>query len=227
MERYPRELSGGQRQRVAIGRALVRRPALFLFDEPLSNLDAQLRSAMRAELARLYRELRITIIYVTHDQVEAMTLGTRIALMNTGRFEQVGSPREMYEAPETRFAAWFIGSPSMNLIDGRVRQGVFESGGLRLKIAAPEGPLTLGVRPEDLEITQSGPWRGGVDLVENLGSELLVHLRCENTILVVRTPSRPGVAIKDEVSVQPRRVHLFDPSGRRIAGSSKNSAGLP
>lgn len=221
MERYPRELSGGQRQRVAIGRALVRRPALFLFDEPLSNLDAQLRSAMRAELARLYRELRITIIYVTHDQMEAMTLSTRIALMNAGKFEQVGTPQELYERPTTRFVAWFIGSPPMNFVKGQVRQGIFQSGVLRLKIAAPESPLTLGVRPEDLEITQTGPWRGQVDLVENLGSELLIHVRCEDAMLVVRTSSHRRVSVREEVSIRPRRIHLFEPSGQRIADPLK------
>jgi sn-glycerol 3-phosphate transport system ATP-binding protein len=225
LERYPRELSGGQRQRVAIGRALVRRPTLFLFDEPLSNLDAQLRSAMRVELARLYRELGITIIYVTHDQVEAMTLGTRIALMNAGKFEQIGPPRELYETPGTRFVAWFIGSPAMNLLEGRVREGIFESGGLLLKIAAPEGSLTLGVRPEDLEITPAGPWNGRVDLVENLGSEMLVHVRCENTMLVVRTASPGRVSIGEEVSIRPRGIHLFDPTGRRVPDSSNEHPG--
>ncbi|MBI4566206.1 MAG: ABC transporter ATP-binding protein [Planctomycetes bacterium] len=217
LKRRPRELSGGQRQRVAIGRAIVRRPKLFLFDEPLSNLDAKLRHQMRAELARLHRHLNATSIYVTHDQVEAMTLSTRIALMNAGRFEQVGSPQEMYDRPATRFAAAFVGSPAMNLIEGRVEGRTFEGAGLRLDVEVQtSGAATLGVRPEDLELVEQGPWSGKVDLVEYLGAETLIHVRCGDLVLVVRTPQASDVEQGRNISFRPRRVHLFDPSGRRI-----------
>ena len=216
LDRRPRELSGGQRQRVAIGRAIVRRPRLFLFDEPLSNLDAQLRLAMRAELARLHRHMGTTIIYVTHDQVEAMTLGTQIVLMNAGQFEQVGSPAELYERPRTRFAATFIGSPSMNLIEGKTKEGLFHGSGLLLEVAGPDGDDTLGVRPEDLEIVKGGPWRGTVDLVENLGSEALIYVRCGEVILVVRVQGRTKLTPQQNISLSPRRWHRFDSTGNRI-----------
>ena len=216
LDRRPRQLSGGQRQRVAIGRAIVRRPRLFLFDEPLSNLDAQLRLAMRAELARLHRHLGTTIIYVTHDQVEAMTLGTQIVLMNAGQFEQVGSPTELYDRPRTRFAATFIGSPPMNLIEGKTKEGLFHGSGLLLEVAGPDGNDTLGVRPEDLEIVNGGPWRGTVDLVENLGSEALIYVRCGEVILVVRVPGRTKLTPQQNISLSPRRWHRFDSKGNRI-----------
>ncbi len=206
LSRLPRELSGGQRQRVAIGRAIVRRPKLFLFDEPLSNLDAQLRLSMRAELARLHRRLGATSVYVTHDQVEAMTLGTRIALLNRGRVEQIGTPAELYEKPATRFAAAFLGSPSMNLIPVGM-----------MTCDAPAGAKELGVRPEDLGVGE-GPWRGTIDLVENLGAEVLVHVRCGEVMLVVK--GKPGEWMAGAVvDLAPRRIHWFGRDGRRLGGS--------
>lgn len=213
--RRPRELSGGQRQRVAIGRAIVRRPKLFLYDEPLSNLDAQLRLAMRVELARLHRHLGTTAIYVTHDQVEAMTLGTRIALMNTGRFEQIGTPSELYDHPVTRFVATFVGSPAMNMIEGRIDKGQFVGGGLLLSVTGRDGPVTLGLRPEDVEVVEGGAWDGVVDLVENLGAEILVYVRCGGVMLVLRVAGGRNMAPQQKVTLTPRRIHLYDPSGYR------------
>jgi sn-glycerol 3-phosphate transport system ATP-binding protein len=215
LDRRPRALSGGQRQRVAIGRAIVRRPKLFLFDEPLSNLDAQLRLAMRAELARLHRRLGTTVIYVTHDQTEAMTLGTRIALMNAGRLEQIGTPEELYDRPATVFAAAFIGNPAMNLIDGRIDRGRFTGRGVAAPVDGPDGPVTLGVRPEELAIDPDGPWEGTVDLVEQLGAETLIHIKCGDALLVARVPGRSLFRPQQPVRLTPRVLHLFDPSGRR------------
>jgi ABC-type sugar transport system ATPase subunit len=207
LDRLPRELSGGQRQRVAIGRAIVRRPKLFLFDEPLSNLDAQLRGEMRIELARLHRQLGATILYVTHDQVEAMTLAAKIVLMNRGRVEQTGSPAELYHNPATVFAARFIGSPPMNLIEGEVRGGRFE-GPLAWDVGGPHGRATVGVRPEDLSLGD-GPWEGVVDLVEDLGAERYVHARVGSVMLVARVGREASIAVGQTISLRPRRVHSF------------------
>lgn len=188
LARRPAELSGGQRQRVAVGRALARRPKLFLFDEPLSNLDARLRSALRAELRALLRELAVTSVYVTHDQVEAMTLGDRIAVLRAGRLEQAGTPAEIYGEPATRFVASFLGTPPMNLLDGRIEDSQFEASGAALVLAAPgrpAGPASVGVRAEHLRLAAEGPLRGRVVLVERLGHEALVH---------VELAARPGRA---------------------------------
>jgi ABC-type sugar transport system ATPase subunit len=207
LDRLPRELSGGQRQRVAIGRAIVRRPKLFLFDEPLSNLDAQLRGEMRTELARLHRRLDATILYVTHDQVEAMTLATRIVLLNHGRVEQEGTPEEMYQRPRTLFAGRFIGSPPMNAVQGAVKSGRFE-GVVAWPVDGPDGPATLGVRPEDLEVGD-GPWHGTVDLVEYLGAERHLHVKVAGVQMIARIG--PGATFNngDSVGLSPRNVHLF------------------
>ncbi|MFO0572942.1 MAG: ABC transporter ATP-binding protein [Polyangia bacterium] len=243
-ERYPRELSGGQRQRVAMGRAVVRRPKVFLFDEPLSNLDAALRQQMRLELLRLHRRLGATMVYVTHDQVEAMTLASRIAVLRRGELMQVGTPTELYTKPATTFVARFFGTPEMNLIDGEIRDGWFRASGLELGTEAPgfpAGDAVLGVRAEDLVLVPasgpaSGPVigdgnggsapgqaRGQVDVIEHLGSEDLVHVRCGDKLLVVRCPvgssPRPGSAIG--LRVQPGRAHLFqrpqgDQDGARL-----------
>ena len=207
MERLPRELSGGQRQRVAIGRAIVRRPKLFLFDEPLSNLDAQLRGDMRAELARLHRRLEATILYVTHDQVEAMTLATRIVLMNRGRIEQEDAPEVLYQRPRSLFAGRFIGSPPMNAIEGVVTRGKFE-GAVSWPVEAPDGKAVLGVRPEDLRLGD-GPWRGVIDLVENLGAERLVHLKVGDLSFVARAGLEGSFERGAEVALKPVRVHVF------------------
>jgi ABC-type sugar transport system ATPase subunit len=219
---YPHlsELSGGQRQRVAMGRALVRKPRIFLFDEPLSNLDAKLRAAMRLELAALHRKLGITMLYVTHDQVEAMTLGDTIILLEEGRIRQSGPPRELYEKPQNIFAATFIGSPQINLIHGTAREdGGFASEALTLEDAGLAGlagrPVTLGIRPEALS-PGDGPLSGTIELVEHIGSESLVHFtagdtRAGDTRLVARAAAdfegRPGDAIA--FSLDTRNLHYF------------------
>ncbi|HLO94491.1 MAG TPA: sn-glycerol-3-phosphate ABC transporter ATP-binding protein UgpC, partial [Burkholderiaceae bacterium] len=184
LQRKPRELSGGQRQRVAIGRAIVRRPAVFLFDEPLSNLDASLRVQMRIELSRLHQELGTTMIYVTHDQVEAMTLGDRIAVFNGGRIEQVGAPLALFEQPESLFVAGFLGTPRMNLLPVSCTEAPGGGGLLALgggSLAVPRcspGPLTLGVRAEHIELTSpEAGIRGRIELVEHLGDTVIVHAR--------------------------------------------------
>ncbi|HEY5648487.1 MAG TPA: ABC transporter ATP-binding protein [Nitrospiria bacterium] len=228
LDRLPRELSGGQRQRVAIGRAIVRRPKLFLFDEPLSNLDAQLRSATRSELARLHQELGITVVYVTHDQVEAMTLGSRIAVLNKGRIEQLGPPGELYDRPATLFTASFIGEPAINLLSGKAKGGRFAGQGLTLELdpglRGYSGELTIGVRPEDLQVmggqhegkSRGKPWTGTLERVENLGSQRLLYVRAGDTTLVMRSmaasPPAPGAAL----NFHPTRVHFFEGSGKRI-----------
>ncbi|MGO4910602.1 ABC transporter ATP-binding protein [Pseudorhodobacter sp. W20_MBD10_FR17] len=177
LDRKPSQLSGGQRQRVAMGRAIVRDPALFLFDEPLSNLDAKLRNQMRIEIKALQRRLGVTSVYVTHDQVEAMTMADRIIVMNAGRIEQIGTPVEIYHAPATTFVASFIGAPPMNLLDGQVIGATAQIGDLALG-AAPatiSGPVTIGLRPEDILLDAAGPLSLEVAIVEELGAHRLLH----------------------------------------------------
>ncbi|PXY18832.1 ABC transporter ATP-binding protein [Prauserella muralis] len=230
LDRKPRELSGGQRQRVALGRALVRDPGAFLMDEPLSNLDAKLRAGTRAEIAELHRRLRTTTVYVTHDQVEAMTMATRIALLNEGRLEQLGTPSEVYDAPASVFAATFLGSPAMNVVDATVRSvdGVLraEAEGLLLSLGIeadiPDRPVRLGVRPEHLTLTPAGKQgiRAVVTAVENLGSEEVAQCRAGHTAVSVRGPRPLGVTSGEAVTLaaRPDRLHLFDQnSGRRLA----------
>ena len=206
LARKPAELSGGQRQRVAIGRAIVRQPKLFLFDEPLSNLDAALRANTRLEIARLHRMLKATMIYVTHDQVEAMTLADRIVVLNGGRIEQVGTPMELYRKPANLFVAGFIGSPRMNCLDGAA--------------AAAHGAATIGVRPEHLVIAgDGGLWRGTVAHVEHLGADTFVYVDLpDQAVMVARVSSdvdaRPGEAIG--LSAAPDRLHRFDAEGRAM-----------
>jgi len=207
LDRLPRELSGGQRQRVAIGRAIVRQPKLFLFDEPLSNLDAQLRAETRVELARLHARLGATVIYVTHDQLEAMTLGTRVVLLREGRVEQVGTPDELYRRPRTPFAARFIGSPPMNLVEGEVRKGRFV-GPVEWPVEAPDGPAILGVRPEDVALG-TGPWEGTVEVVENLGAEAYVHVRMGRLLLTLRAGREAAPPTGAPVKLEPQRVCVF------------------
>ena len=207
LQRKPRQLSGGQRQRVAMGRAIVRQPQVFLFDEPLSNLDAKLRVQTRLEIQKLHRDLGITSLFVTHDQVEAMTLAQRVMVMNAGRMEQFGTPEEVYHQPATTFVATFIGSPSMNL--------------LRDVPGARPGTL-LGIRPEHLRVVESGQgWSMTVEAVELLGAERLIHGQTHGQPITVRIaesdPCHPGVG--DTVHVRPMddRLHAFDPdSGQRI-----------
>ena len=218
LQRRPRELSGGQRQRVAMGRAIVREPKVFLFDEPLSNLDAKLRVQMRGELQSLHRRLGTTSLFVTHDQVEAMTLAQRMIVMNAGRAEQIGAPLEVYARPATTFVASFIGSPPMNLIQGLADGSRFTAGGqtLALPMAAPRcGELVLGLRPEHTELRPAGGtgWPLRVEALEMLGAERLVYGRLGETLFTVRldatmTPPRVG----DTVSLQaaPAHLHWFD-----------------
>jgi len=226
LERKPRELSGGQRQRVAMGRAIVRQPAVFLFDEPLSNLDAKLRAQTRLEIQKLHRELGITSLFVTHDQVEAMTLAQRMMVMNAGRMEQFGTPEEVYQRPATTFVAGFIGSPPMNLLRGQADGARFTTGGqtLPLPAAAPRhGELILGLRPEHASwgAVGAGTWELQVDVVETLGAERLVYCRLGDTLFTVRIdgmlpPPRPGDRVP--LGVVAERLHWFDAStSQRIA----------
>ncbi|MBL8289478.1 MAG: sn-glycerol-3-phosphate import ATP-binding protein UgpC [Rubrivivax sp.] len=223
LERKPRELSGGQRQRVAMGRAIVREPAVFLFDEPLSNLDAKLRAQTRLQIQKLHGELGITSLFVTHDQVEAMTLGQRLMVMNAGRIEQIGTPEEVYGAPATTFVAGFIGSPPMNLLKGQADGSRFTVGGqvLALPNAAPRGgALMLGARPEHVEIDPAGAWALTVEVQEMLGAERLVHGRIGSEPFTLRVDGtlpapRPGEVLR--LAVAPELVHWFDAdSGARV-----------
>ena len=226
LKRSPRQLSGGQRQRVAMGRAIVREPSVFLFDEPLSNLDAKLRVQMRLEIKKLQERLGITSIYVTHDQVEAMTLGHRLLVLNGGNVEQLGTPIELYERPASIFVAGFIGSPSMNFLDARVGsdgRSVALPGGESLTLAAPSTgveagrPVTLGLRPEHLEqgSDSNGIVHLTVDVVEQLGADTIVHghFGTSSTDLTVRLPGVRYLQPEEvlPVSVKPVHLHLFDP----------------
>ncbi|MCU0592593.1 MAG: sn-glycerol-3-phosphate ABC transporter ATP-binding protein UgpC [Desulfobacterales bacterium] len=233
LDRRPRQLSGGQRQRVAVGRAIVRKPKVFLFDEPLSNLDAKLRVAMRAEISKLHRRLGATIIYVTHDQVEAMTMASRIFIMNRGSLQQSGTPLEVYKKPSNQFVAGFIGSPAMNFIECTLvlEQGRYfvDAGAFRLMLpdlfsrpveAYAGRPVIFGVRPEDLAVPAAGradhpgdTLKARADVVEPLGAEMFVHLTCGPHSLVARmeSPEQPmAVGQTLEVEVKLNRTHLFD-----------------
>ena len=222
LERYPRQLSGGQRQRVAMGRAIVRDPQVFLFDEPLSNLDAKLRVQMRAEIKELHQRLRTTTVFVTHDQIEAMTMADKIVVMNAGRIEQVGAPLELYDRPKNLFVAEFIGSPAMNLLRGVVRGGGVAVQGSVLPVAAPglaEGrAVVYGIRPEHLELAEDG-LAVRVGVVEPTGAETLVYLRFGEQELVAEFRDRHDLVPGQEVRIRPRadRAHIFDPeTGARI-----------
>ncbi|MDP3171812.1 MAG: sn-glycerol-3-phosphate import ATP-binding protein UgpC [Polaromonas sp.] len=208
LERKPRELSGGQRQRVAMGRAIVRQPQVFLFDEPLSNLDAKLRVQTRLEIQKLHRELGITSLFVTHDQIEAMTLAQRMMVMNAGRMEQFGTPEEVYNRPATTFVASFMGSPPMNLLKQAPNA---DFGG--------KPGAILGIRPEHLEIGSSG-WAVQVDTLEMLGAERLVYCRLGDEFLIVRTDEHqavPAIGATIHVAPRPDRLHWFDAeTGKRL-----------
>ena len=240
LDRRPRELSGGQRQRVALGRALVRDPGAFLMDEPLSNLDAKLRTATRAELTELHRRLGSTFVYVTHDQVEAMTMASRIALLNQGRLEQVGTPAEVYDAPASTFVAGFLGAPAMNLLDAKIvsRADTLYAVGQHIEVPLgitgdiPATDVVLGIRPEHLRA--DGDRRdlsAVVQLIENLGSEEVAHCTVGDTKVCVRGPRPLGLASGDVVglSTTPDRVHLFHhATGRRLIWApAPESLGLP
>ena len=224
LKRRPRELSGGQRQRVAMGRAIVRQPAVFLFDEPLSNLDAKLRAQTRLEIQKLHRELGITSLFVTHDQVEAMTLAERMLVMNAGRVEQIGTPEQVYATPASTFVASFIGSPPMNLITGQADAGVFRVGGAALMLPTPpprDGPLILGLRPEHAQPAAGGEgWQLQVDVVEMLGAERLVYGRLGDAPFTLRldgTLPAPAPGSHMPLQAPAARMHWFDPgSGLRL-----------
>ncbi len=207
LDRRPGQLSGGQRQRVAIGRAIVREPTAFLFDEPLSNLDAALRVGMRLEISELHERLKTTMIYVTHDQVEAMTMADKIVVLQAGRIEQVGSPLELYRTPRNQFVAGFIGSPKMNFITGEE--------------AARHGAATIGVRPEHLDVSETeGEWSGVVGVSEHLGSDTFFHVHDTGLAetITVRASGEVGFRHGDRIHMTPRpdQVHRFGPDGLRI-----------
>ncbi|GGB14523.1 ABC transporter ATP-binding protein [Allosediminivita pacifica] len=207
LDRRPGQLSGGQRQRVAIGRAIVREPAAFLFDEPLSNLDAALRVGMRLEISELHERLKTTMIYVTHDQVEAMTMADKIVVLQAGEIEQVGSPLDLYRTPRNRFVAGFIGSPKMNFIEGNA--------------AKQHGAETIGIRPEHIDITETGEWSGTVGVSEHLGSDTFFHVHDTGLadVMTVRASGEVGYKHGDRIHMTPRpdMLHRFDASGLRIA----------
>ncbi len=228
LKRRPRELSGGQRQRVAIGRAIVRKPKVFLFDEPLSNLDAALRINTRVEIAKLHKMLKATIVYVTHDQVEAMTLADKIVVMNAGRIEQAGKPLDLYYKPANLFVAGFIGSPAMNVLPGTAMSGgnIDLGGGMVIAAKLPPSAkagdkLTLGVRPEHLAISQGedGSIPAAIDLIERLGETGFAHLRlASGQTIVSEVRGDPGLAPGASVKVafKSKDLHVFDGQGRRI-----------
>jgi multiple sugar transport system ATP-binding protein len=230
LKRRPSQLSGGQRQRVALGRALIRQPQVFLMDEPLSNLDAGLRVQMRAELSRLHQRFRVTTVYVTHDQVEAMTMGDRIAVMNAGRLQQVDAPETLYDNPTNIFVAGYIGSPRMNFVPGRLASSESKTSvsflgittplgtGARLTAGAANGDVTVGIRPEDLMWRPAaGPdctltLHAEVDVVEPMGHEAYVTALCAGETVTSRFPPRSGVRTQErvELALNPARLHLFD-----------------
>ncbi|MCO5073012.1 MAG: ABC transporter ATP-binding protein [Rhizobiaceae bacterium] len=207
LERRPGQLSGGQRQRVAIGRAIVRQPTAFLFDEPLSNLDAALRGTMRLEISELHHQLATTMIYVTHDQVEAMTMADKIVVLNAGNIEQVGSPLDLYHSPRNLFVAGFIGSPKMNLVSG--------------EIASTMGAETIGVRPEHIAVsTTEGKWRGTVGVAEHLGADTFIHVKTDLAgLMTVRTSGDMPVHHGDTIFLTPdaSRIHRFGADGSALA----------
>ncbi|MBW8909813.1 ABC transporter ATP-binding protein [Mesorhizobium sp. RCC_202] len=207
LERRPGQLSGGQRQRVAIGRAIVRQPTAFLFDEPLSNLDAALRGTMRLEISELHHQLKTTMIYVTHDQVEAMTMADKIVVLNAGNIEQVGSPMELYKTPKNLFVAGFIGSPKMNLIEGAP--------------ADKYGAKTIGIRPEHINIsTTSGDWKATVGVAEHLGSDTFLHAQADGIGTInVRADGEVAVKHGDVVYLTPdkTKLHRFGADGKALA----------
>jgi multiple sugar transport system ATP-binding protein len=223
LSRRPKQLSGGQRQRVALGRAIVRDPAVFLLDEPLSNLDAHLRVAMRAEILRVHRAVTATAVYVTHDQVEALTMGDRIVVMHEGRIQQIGTPDELYDEPVNRFVAGFIGTPAMGFLTCDRNDGTVTTTGVRLALTAavPGDRVTVGIRPEHLKpaplsVTEDGDAsyvRGVVDMVEPLGSEQHVLVDVAGEKITARVPRDNSIRVDNEIAftVDATTLHLFDP----------------
>jgi multiple sugar transport system ATP-binding protein len=227
LARRPKELSGGQRQRVALARAIVREPAVFLMDEPLSNLDAKLRVSTRAQIKNLQHELKVTTIYVTHDQIEAMTLADRVVVMNKGEFQQVGTPAEIYDRPANTFVAGFIGSPAMNLVDGEIRGGVFTAPGIRIAglAGATDGAVTLGFRAEDavLRADADAPIQARIYSLELLGDATLVTIRSGSALVAVKASKTFRAEIGERVGfgIGVDQCHLFDHrTGQRLGGSS-------
>jgi len=221
LDRKPSQLSGGQRQRVAIGRALVREAGVYLFDEPLSNLDAKLRAELRRELKLLHQTLGATMVYVTHDQAEAMTLATRIVVMQGGSIQQIGTPAEVYERPANRFVAGFLGSPSMNFVEGSIDvQGRFSAGALTLSLnGAAAGAVTLAARPEHIHLDDNGPLLATVTLVEPMGNHQVVWLDCGGQALSAIEHDNRALASGQAVhfAIDASRVSLFAPgSGQRL-----------
>ncbi|MBC7736513.1 MAG: ABC transporter ATP-binding protein [Candidatus Saccharibacteria bacterium] len=219
LDRKTDRLSGGEMQRVSIGRAIVREPHVFLMDEPLSNLDAKLREAMRSELKDLQMRLGTTFLFVTHDQVKAMTMGDRIAVLNAGRLEQIGTPHDIYRNPRNTFVAGFVGSPAINLMAGHIEQGraIITPGSFELPLdAGPAGDIgknvTFGIRPEDLQITSGGPVEATVHDVENYGTEQIVTLRAGTTLLRASVPAHVGIRVEEPVRFgwTPAKVMFFD-----------------
>ncbi|MEM9071641.1 MAG: sn-glycerol-3-phosphate ABC transporter ATP-binding protein UgpC [Myxococcota bacterium] len=218
LDRYPRQLSGGQRQRVAMGRAIARRPQLFLFDEPLSNLDAALRTEVRIEIKKLHADLGATMVYVTHDQVEAMTLADRLVILNEGRVEQMGPPLALYNRPATRFVGAFMGSPSMNFLPGNATDKGLQVGDANLGMVAHRGEVEVGIRPQDLRLDDDGSLKIEVEVVEAMGFETYAHGRLGRTPFVARLDGSTTPAPGSSLTLAPALIHLFDPPSGRVLG---------
>jgi ABC-type sugar transport system ATPase subunit len=223
LDKKPRSLSGGQRQRISIGRALVRDPHAFLLDEPLSSLDAQLRERVRHELKELFTKVEAAVVYVTHDQVEAMTLANRVAVLHEGRMQQVGTPDELYQSPANRFVASFIGSPSMNLMDVDMVDGKFRIGGVEYATGLTfSGPVSIGIRPEFIRIGSGA--RARVTWIENLGSQFLVGAKIDQYNPALLTPERPSSETIN-ISMDEAHIHVFEAAtGRNLRSGSSNGA---
>ena len=221
LSRKPSMLSGGQRQRVAMGRAIVRNPKIFLFDEPLSNLDAKLRNQMRLEIKKLQRQMGVTSIFVTHDQIEAMTLGDRIVVINKGIVEQVGTPKDIYSKPNTKFVAEFIGSPQMNIFNCKINNGIakIDNHSFNLNKSLNVEDASIGIRPDDMQISDSGSITCKANLVEYLGSDMIIYSSIGNQEFSCKLSSKIDVKAGDEFKfdIDPSLIHVFDnSSGKRI-----------
>ncbi|MCP2155095.1 sn-glycerol-3-phosphate import ATP-binding protein UgpC [Agrobacterium tumefaciens] len=233
LERKPRALSGGQRQRVAMGRAIVRKPAAFLFDEPLSNLDAKLRVSMRGEIKRLQKRLGTTSIYVTHDQLEAMTLADRLVVLNGGRIEQIGAPLEVYHTPASTFVASFIGSPAMNLLNGELHGDSLAVGPSLIALngfAPTSGPVTVGMRAEDFRLAAAGEpgFSLRVEYIEELGSQRLIHGMIGDQNLTVAFSPEVEIPATLSVAISPDKLHFFSSeTGKRIASKAEQGVAQP
>ena len=216
LSRKPSMLSGGQRQRVAMGRAIVRNPKIFLFDEPLSNLDAKLRNQMRLEIKRLQRQMGVTSIFVTHDQTEAMTLGDRIVVINNGIVEQVGTPKEIYKNPNTKFVAEFIGSPQMNLFKCKIENGIAKIGDNHIKLdnSINLDDATVGIRPDDMIVSENGLYNCKANLVEYLGSDMIIYSSMDNQDFSLKLSSKIDLKADEnfKFDIPPKLLHIFDNS---------------